>query len=961
MTMIVYLYDMRFTTPLLLVLLILLPIIFMMGKPVRGPARRREIVALGLRAIIVLCVILALAGLEIARPSDQLAVVFLIDGSDSMSSEAKGLALDYARQAIRNMGPDDQAAVVVFGGDALVERAMSSSRELGALTSIPNTGQTNLADAIRLGLALYPPGAARRMIILSDGAQTIGDAEEAARFAAASGVEMVTLPFVMQPGAEALISAVETPARLRTGERFDLRVNIDATQAMNTKMRVLANGQAVHEASYRLNKGHQTISIPLTAADPGFTRFTAQIDPQQDGLYQNNELAAIAQMLGEPKILIVSLPPGTPLPNNETRPDEAEQLIRALQAANFNVETARPAELPSDVATLSNYASVVLVDVPARELSLRQMEALRSYVRDLGGGLVTIGGPSSYGVGGYYKTPIEDALPVEMQIKDQKRRPQLAMVFIIDHSGSMGETSGGAMKLELAKEAAARSVELLMPNDRVGVIAFDDAAAWVVPLSELSDPAEVINRIGTIRVGGGTDIYAGVQAMSKVLPGDAAQVKHVILLTDGGADPTGIPELVKKLHDENNITLTSVGVGSDAAPFLPRLAELGGGRYHFAANPGSIPSIFTEETTLASRSYIKEGEFFPKQVTSSPLLNGITEAPPLYGYVATSPKDAAQMILVSDQNDPVLAAWQYGLGKAAAFTSDATGRWARDWIDWGKFPQFWGQVVRYTIGDPNASALSVSVDQQGDTAKVIVDARAANGDYLNGYTLNGNIVAPDGSAQPIELQQTAPGRYEGSFQPRDQGAYVIGVSGQSPDGEAVNERAGWVLSYSPEYRSLESDPDALYQLTLAAHGQVATDNPADAFAHTRAAPLATRPIWPWLLLIAALLLPFDVGVRRLAIDWRDLQKAWGVIRMRPQAKRLASAAMPARSERMTTLFEAKQRTRVERAERSEPIEPPPADRAEVEPPPAPQPDRSTLPDSIATTSSLLEKKRARRK
>ncbi len=956
---------MHFTTPLLLLLLSLLPILIAIGKPARGSARRREMIALGLRVIIVLCVILALAGMAIARPSDQLAVVFLIDGSDSMSGEAKALAFDYARQAISYMGPDDQAAIVVFGGEALVERAMSSSRELGTLTSIPNTGQTNLADAIRLGLALYPPGAARRMIILSDGAQTIGDAEEAARFAAASGVEIVTLPFVMQPGAEALITSVEAPARLRAGERFDLRVSLDATQAMNAKLRVLADGQAVHEASVRLNKGRQTISIPLTATDPGFARFTVQIDPQADGLYQNNELAAVAQVLGEPKVLIVAPPEGAPLPGNETRPDEAAQLIRALQAANFNVETMRPAELPSDVATLSDYASVVLVDVPARELSLRQMEALRSYVRDLGGGLVMIGGPTSYGVGGYYKTPIEDALPVEMQIKDQQRRPQLAMVFIIDHSGSMGETSGGATKLDLAKEAAARSVELLMPTDRVGVIAFDDAAAWVVPLGELSDSTEVINRIGSIRMGGGTDIYAGVLAMSKMLPDDPAQVKHVILLTDGGADPSGIAELVQKLHDENNITLTTVGVGRDAAPFLPSLAEAGGGRYHFAADPGSIPSIFTEETTLASRSYIEEGEFFPKQVSSSPLLNGITEAPPLYGYVATSPKDAAQIILVSDQDDPILAAWQYGLGKAVAFTSDATGRWAREWIDWDKFPQFWGQIVRYTIGDPNASALNVSVDQQGDTAKVIVDARDAAGDYLNGYTLTGNIVAPDGSAQPIELPQVAPGRYEGTFQPREQGAYVIGVAGQSASGEAVNERAGWVLSYSPEYRHLESDPDALYQLALAAQGQVASDHPAEAFAHTQSAPLATRPVWPWLLLIAALLLPFDVGVRRLAIDRRDVQKAWSAIAARWHTQRAARQALPARSDRLTTLFETKQRTRAGQGERSgeaEPIEPPTTDRAAPLPPVAASSDRSTPPgDALGTASSLLEKKRARRK
>jgi hypothetical protein len=327
------------------------------------------------------------------------------------------------------------------------------------------------------------------------------------------------------------------------------------------------------------------------------------------------------------------------------------------------------------------------------------------------------------------------------------------------------------------------------------------------------------------------------------------------------------------------------------------------------------------------------------------------------------------MILVSDQDDPVLAAWQYGLGKAVAFTSDATGRWGRQWIDWEKYPQFWGQVVRYTIGDPNASALSVSVDQQGDTAKVIVDARAANGDFLNGYVLTGNLVQPDGSAQPIELQQVAPGRYEGSFQPRDQGAYVIGIAGQSPTGEGVNERAGWVLSYSPEYRNLESDPDALYQLTLAAQGQTATDNPADAFAHTRSAPSAARPVWPWLLLIAALLLPLDVGVRRLAFDRRDVQKAWQAFSLKRQRQRAQRKAMPARSERMTTLFQTKQRTRTEQGERSgevEPLEPPAADRttapAAPTPPVEPPPDRSIKPSSaIGTTSNLLEKKRARRK
>lgn len=970
---------MRFASPLLLALLLLLPAIAALGWPSRSVARRREIASLALRLFIVLCLIFSLAGLEIARAADELAVVFLIDVSDSMPASAKAAAVDYTRQAVAAMRPDDQAAVIVFGGDALVERSMSPGRELGSLTSIPNTSQTDLGEAIRLALALYPPDTTRRMVILSDGVATSGDALEAARLAAASGVEIVVLPFVVQPGAEALIAGVEAPARLRQGERFDLRLSLRVTEPMRAGVRVLAGDRVVYQGTHDLGRGDQSFSIPLTAGEPGFVDYVVQIDPDRDAYYQNNELAAYSQVDGLPKVLLVAPPEGSAMTlGGEARPDEFSPLRRALEAASFVVDVARPAELPSELAELAGYASLVLVDVPARDLNRRQMSAVQSYVRDLGGGLAVVGGPTSYGVGGYFRTPLEETLPVEMQIKDQQRRPALAIVFIVDRSGSMSETSGGIAKLELAKEAAARSVELLWPTDRVGVIAFDDAASWVTPLTDLSDPDQVIRAIGSIRSGGGTDILAGVQAMADVLPGDTAGVKHVILLTDGGADPTGIPELVRRLHEENGITLTTVGVGRDAAPFLPQLAQSGGGRYHFAADPSAIPTIFTEETTLAARSYIVEESFFPQQRRASPILSGIREVPQLYGYVATTAKDAAQTILVSSQDDPILAAWQYGLGKAVAFTSDATGRWARDWVGWDRFPIFWAQAVRYTIGDPSSSTLDVRVEQVGEQARLIVDARlwkaspdAENGDYLNGYTLRANVVAPDGPVESIDAQQVAPGRYEATFQPGKPGAYLIGVSGQpsGSDGAGLTETAGWVLSYSPEYRELESDPDTLYRIAVATNGRVASGDPGEIFAHTLPAPSATRPIWPWLLALAALLLPFDIAVRRLVIGWADLRRSWikftGRLARRP-------ALAPARSQRMGVLLQTKERSRGTHGANA-PAAPPVVTSAPEPPPPstrdaaeAKQAAASPSPEPVApssettTAGALLAHKRSRR-
>lgn len=916
---------MHFTTPLALLLLLTLPIFATLGWPSRGYGRSREITSLLLRLLIVLCLILALAGLELLRGSNQLATVFLVDASDSMPAQAKAAATDYIRTALQAMGPDDQAAIILFGGDALVERPMSPSKELGTFTSIPNTGQTDLAEAVRLGLALYPSGAARRIVILSDGANTAGDAESALKLAENSGVDVIAVPFVFTPPTEVLLTSVQVPDKLLKGERFELQFTVRATEATQAGIRVLAAEELVYEGTLDIERGTHSYSIPLIAGDPGFTNYQLRITSLSDTYYQNNELAAFSQVAGPPKVLLVAPPAGEKLPfQDAVRPDEFSALQTALEFAGFTVEYARPSGLPSELPLLAEYATIVLVDVPARQLTNRQMLALQTYVRDLGGGLVVVGGPTSYGVGGYFKTPLEETLPVDMQIKDEQRRPTLTMVFIIDHSGSMGDTSGGVTKLDLAKEAASRSVEFLFPGDRVGIIAFDDAASWVVPITELDDPADVTRQIDGISLGGGTDIYAGLFAMSQELPNDPASVKHVILLTDGGANPAGIPELVESLYNDYGITLTTVGVGRDAAPFLEDLARIGNGRYHFVEDPATLPTIFTEETTLATRSYIVEETFFPELASSSPILSGITDGstasavPPLHGYVGTSSKDTAQTILVSAQGDPILAQWQYGLGKAVAFTSDASPRWARDWVAWEGFPAFWAQVVRFTVNQNVETGLSISVEQDGENAKLIVDAQTDSGLYLNNYTLTANVIDPTGAVQTVELAQVAPGRYEAPLSPTEQGAYLIrvdGVSnegGSSPGAPTVTDLAGWVQAYSPEYGgrglgTLQANPDELVNLMAIIGGRITTGDPAEAFAHTLTAPADTRPIWPWLLTLAAFLLPFDIAVRRLAVDRRDLTRAWQHLIGRLTPAPAGAPVIPDRSERMATLLEVKER------------------------------------------------------
>ncbi|MBL8059070.1 MAG: VWA domain-containing protein, partial [Anaerolineales bacterium] len=804
------------------------------------------------------------------------------------------------------------------------------------------------------------------------------------------------VPFGLTGGAEALVTGVQAPARLRQGEEFALEVQIESTLEQTVGVRVLAGDAVAYTGELQLRRGPNNFSLPLQAGEPGFAAYRVQITPAAgaDTFYQNNELAAFAQVAGPPRLLLVA----NPQPRDHA-PDTERDLVAALRASNLPVDVIQPAQLPAELPALSEYASVILVDVPARAFSLRQMQALETYVRDLGGGLVAVGGPTSYGVGGYFRTPLANVLPVEMEIKDQKRRARLTLVFIIDKSGSMSEVSGGAQKVDLAKEAVIRSLELLSPSDKVGVIAFDDTASWVVPITPLDDPGAVMNAVGTIRADGGTDILAGVQLAAGALPQDDAAVKHIILLTDGGADPTGIPELVQRLNLDDGITLSAVGVGPGAAPFLPQLAEVGGGVYHFTADPSTIPAIFAEETTLATRAYIVEQEFFPRQINPSPILAGIDSAPRLLGYIGTTAKSAAQTILVNPDSpnpeapDPILAAWQFGLGRSVAWTSDAAGRWAQAWVNWDQFARFWAQAVRYTITEGAQSATNIQVTRSGEQATLTVEAQADSGAYLNGLAVQANIVDPDGETQTVTLSQVAPGRYAAAFTPQAEGAYVIRVAGADPAQPAeapaaLAQTAGWVLSYSPEYQVIvppeTADPAAapanvrfLLQLAAAAGGGSVTGEYARVFAHDLPQPpSAAQPVWPWLLAAAALLLPLDIAVRRLVITRQDLSRAWGRLlawaALRPPP---AASAAPERVEQLSALFKAKERAGGDPTP-GRPASPPPAQPpassaggpsvAAQPPAQAPPTGPSSPPPAAAsapgtTSAALLAKKKARQR
>lgn len=898
---------MTFTNPLALILLFAIPLVIYLGWPRQRFRRLRDSVSTGLRVIIVALLALALAGVQVAQSADRLAVVFLVDVSDSLGPDVQDAQLTWVREAMQGMGPDDLTGVVVFGADPRTERSVSAVRELSTIQSQPITNNTDLAEAIRHGIALFPNNAARRLVVLSDGRPTVGDTEAAVQQAAAVGVEISFVTFAREPGPEVQVTNLNVPGNVTAGQPFDLTLTIDAEVATRATVTILDTGQIIQRQEIDLRQGSNNYTLPLPGSSAGFKDFRVQVDPiDNDNFYQNNQLSTFTQIVGPPRALLISTTDG-----------EIQHLLPALEQAGVEVDVKRPNEVSIGLAPLAQYNTIILANVPATQLSNRRMATLDTYVRDLGGGLVFIGGPESYAPGGYFQTPLEDTLPVETQIRDQQRLPQLTIAYLIDRSGSMG--SGGASgipNIELAKEAIIRSIDFLQPTDRAGIVSFDTVGYWVADLQPVLDRLSLQRLVATLRASGGTDILAGMQLVARTIIDEPSDRKHIILLTDGGANPANLVELSETLKRDNEVTTSVISIGGGSgADFLNDMAVAGGGNFHLVDRVETIPTIFTMETVLASRSYIFEEPFVPTLTATSPIMNGITSAPPLMGYVATTPKQTAQVILRGPEpfSDPLLAAWQYGLGRSVAFTSDATGRWGANWINWADYSRFWSQAVRWTITEGTSSNLESRVRLEGEQARLIVDARDDAGDFLNGLDLQAAVIDPALESSRLTLRQVAPGRYEALFTPDNEGSYFLGISGQgNVDGQPIQlaQTNGWVMSYSREYdvQARGADVNLLNDMAALTEGQDMTEDPSLPFVHNLVARNAFTPLWPWLLLVALLLLPLDIAIRRLIITRSDLRRAQMTIFGSGQ---VVTAEGP--SERMTDLMGARERGR-QRAE-----------------------------------------------
>jgi Ca-activated chloride channel homolog len=844
-------------------------------------ARWQRIWSLGIRCLIVVLLLLSLAGLALIRPTRELFVVFAVDRSESVGEKGVEAVDTFLSGAFATAGNNrfavlpfaSEPGTVVPGPDAweaLKKRAAAAggkadARPLGT-PPVPADAEgldrkgTDLAAALEVAAAAVPPFYVPRIVLVSDGNPTRGDSLQAA--ASLRGkVQVLTVPLPGRTEPEVQLSSVVAPAQVLQGEPFNVEVLIDSNHDDEKgRVEVFRGDIKVAEQTVKLKKGENKLVLKQTIDSGGLTPVTARLKGYEDTLLDNNSDFALVSAAGKPRVLLL-----------ESDPDQAKHLTWALEEQNMQVDVRPPRGAPESLAELQNYDLFILSNVPATALSLRQMEVARTYVQDLGGGLIMLGGDQSFGLGGYYKTSLEEILPVRSDFEKEKEKPSLALMLVIDKSGSMG-----GEKIEMAKEAARAAVELLGPGDKVGVLAFEGENFWISEMHPATDKGFVLDRIASLEAGGGTVMAPAMEEAHDTLRSTVAKLKHVIILTDGVSSP-GDFEGIAQAMTSDRITCSTVAMGTDAdQSLLEEIARIGNGRYYVAEDPGQVPQIFAKETVTASKSAINEQPFPPTVVRATQVLSEIRldEAPFLLGYVVTRAKPTAEVILATESGDPLLAWWRYGLGVTVAFTSDAKARWAAEWISWPQFGQFWAQVARHALRKAEAKGTSVQIERQGRKAVVSLDAIEPSGRFLNRVSTDLTLVDPGLATKKVEMGQVAPGRYQAEFDVTRPGSYQLMFSQTKETQVLGRQTRGLAVGYPDELRLRGVNHELLRSIAAAAEGRF-EPTAESVFEVPPASASRAVPLWPLLAAAAVILFVLDVALRRIDLgltfaNWRRL-------------------------------------------------------------------------------------------
>lgn len=945
-----------FTYPLAFALLALAPWVWWMSEHGYSGLRGwRGTASMLVRLLLLGVFIVLLAEPRAVRKDDALSVVFVLDQSQSMRPEALEASVKYITKLAQEKPEKDEVGLVTFGRGAVVEMPPSQAFPFEGLAVQVDRDGTSLEQALSLGAAVLPEEHAGRIVLISDGVETDGNVELMLDELKSRNVAVDVLPVAYDYEKEVLVERLELPRVVRLGESYEAVATVWAAHAGKARLVLQENGQPVFEQEVSFTQGKNRFAIPIYLRDPGYYEYTATLEPPrgEDSWAANNKAVSYLFLRGEGRVLVVTNPEGNPA--------DHQPFVRALEESERRVQVMTPFEVPSDPLALMPFDAIVFANVPADQFAITQMHAIQRAVADHGMGFLMLGGGDSYGPGGWHRTPVEEVLPVTMDATQRKILPKSALAIVL-------HTCEFANGNTWAKEITKAAIKVLGAEDEVGVLVFDFAGrySWLFPLTPAGDYARIAPLINNAQIGDMPDFASTMQMGLAGLQASDAMTKHMIIISDGDPQPPSPQLLAQYVASQISVSTVAVFPHGNSTQVMQQIAATTGGRFYFPQDPKTLPQIFIKEAKTLRRSMIQNKTFTPAVDFPSPILKGIDAMPALHGYVITTPKARSETVLSvpdAEEPEPVLATWRHGLGKTAAFTSDLSPNWGKDWLTWERYRAFVQQLMIEVSRVAEPSNLRLQTFAAGSQGVVVVEDYAEEAGFLN---ITARVDGPREDPVDVPLQQVGPRRYEARFPLDGEGRYQVTAiaSGAGAEEEAREERAhgGLMVAYSQEFLRLRSNPLVMERVAERTGGRVLTgeEKGTDVFVEDRPETQRSLPVFDWFLVALACLVPLDVAMRRVQVDWQSVKLLFGAGVHKPSDETFTKLLHTKRSvsEKLTTstsedLLAARRR------------------QAEVAPVATAAPERVDTPkrattsktpatDATSTTGALLARRRAMR-
>ena len=871
-------------TYLVLIPVLALITVFIARKSISGLGKGSRVAALIIRIIALILIVSALAEPSLRKTTEDVGVTVIIDASQSIPIGAQEQIDQYIAGAqAGSRQPDDELGIITAAENAYIQSSVSRATRRVERQFIGAIDGTNLSSAVSLGLASSPEQLASRIVLITDGNETDGSLIRTAQAAKAQGIPIDVLPVEFAYTEEVILEALQIPANVRVGETITLKVVLTSTVPAAGRLLISQGGTVIDLNAaedemgkiVELNEGRNVLSVSVAVTRPGALTYEAVFEPitglkgdgsisgtRGDSIPENNKGSAITFVDSEGSVLIVA-----------EDPNEAIKFEDVLAKAEVKSVRITSSQFPTSLPELASYEGVVLLNQSAYSYSEAQQELMRQYVFDTGGGLVMIGGPESFGAGGWIGSPLADALPIRLDPPQKRQMPRGALALII-HSVEIPRG------VYYGKQICNAAVDAMSRLDLVGIIEYQGMGGtdWIYPLAPIGDGGNVKRAIQNLTFGDMPSFDPSLQLALSGLSNAGAGQKHCIVISDG--DPSMSRSLLRKFK-QAGITISAVGVNPHSPSdtnTLRTMARVTGGTYYAVNNNAlaTLPQIFIKEAQTIRRALIWEGESFSPARTGVPTetMRGITSVPPIEGYVVAAEREGLSLVtLRGKENDPIAAQWQHGLGKVVTFTSDVSTRWAPSWVGWSGFDQFWEQHIRWTMRPSGNATLRVTTENIGESTRVIVEAFDPSGERLNFADFQARASTPDGNGTLVQVQQVGPGRYEGEFSTADAGAYVVNLQYRAPgsDGQ-VHEgsaQAAVTRPFADEFKALQTNLPLLKQVAAITGGRVLPADPASADLWSRdglTVPVALKPVWLMFAMIGIAVFLMDVAVRRVRID-----------------------------------------------------------------------------------------------